>query len=572
MLTEPKLKLLTDLIGQSSKEELIWINGYLSGLVTQQPKPLTAALNDNPAATPSKKVTIAYGTETGNSKKLATEFAAKAKKNGVQAKLVGLDQYRLTDLSKEDYFITVISTQGEGEPPVAAQKFYDHIHNNGFKVPQLKFGVLALGDTSYPMFCKTGEDVDSQLQKLGGNRIAPLQKCDLDYEEPAHDWFANFLKSLDQVSGSAAVAIPAVTVAPEQKKQAGKKTYTGTVLSNINLNANDTDRKTYHIEIAVDEIDYLPGDSIAIIPENPSAIVTEILALSKTDPDKKISWKNEPVTIKELLSQKLNITYLLEKSIRHFAAVTEQEIPIERVGLAALLRKYPVKDGLQFEAILQGLTATAPRIYNIASSPAAHNGEVHITVLQDAFTINDETNYGLGTLFLEGKQAGDQISFFIQPNKRFRLPAAEKDVIMIGPGTGIAPFRSFTAERDATGATGRNWLFFGNAQFTTDFLYQTEWQNWFGTDVLTRISLAFHKDNAAKPYVHHKIIEQAKDLFEWIQNGAYLYLCGEKDPMSKEVEAAVLAVIEQEGKLSPDEAVNYFEQLKTDGRYAKDVY
>lgn len=571
MLTEPKLKLLTDLIGQSSKEELIWINGYLSGLV-QQSQPSAPALNDKPVAAALKKVTIAYGTETGNSKKLATEFAAKAKKNGVQAKLVGLDQYRLTDLSKEDYFITVISTQGEGEPPVAAQKFYDHIHNNGFKVPQLKFGVLALGDTSYPMFCKTGEDVDSQLQKLGGNRIAPLQKCDLDYEEPAHDWFTKFLTSLDQTGSSAAVAAPVVTVVPEQKKQTGKKTYTGTVLSNINLNASDTGRKTYHIEIAVDDIDYLPGDSIAIIPENPSEIVTEILALSQTEPDKKINWKNEAVTVKELLTQKLNITYLLEKSIRHFATVVGQEIPVERVGLAELLRKYPVKDASQFESILQGLTATAPRIYNIASSPAAHGGEVHITVLQDLFTINDQARYGLGTLFLEGKQAGDQISFFIQPNKRFRLPAADKDVIMIGPGTGIAPFRSFTAERDATGAAGRNWLFFGNAQFTTDFLYQTEWQNWFGTDVLTRISLAFHKDNAEKPYVHHKITEQAKGLFEWIQNGAYIYLCGEKEPMSKEVEAALLTVIEQEGKFSPDEAVKYFEQLKTDGRYAKDVY
>ncbi len=568
MLTEPKFKLLTDLISQLSKEELIWMNGYVSGLVAQPGSASPVVTTAAPAA--SKKITITYGTETGNSKKLATDFAAKAKKMGVQTKLVGLDQYRLTDLSKEEYFITVISTQGEGEPPAAAQKFYDHIHNNGFIIPQLKYGVLALGDTSYPLFCKTGEDVDSQLQKLGGNRIAPLQKCDLDYEEPANNWFDALLKSLSTTQAMPVTAAPAVTTA--DKKPAGKKTYTGTILSNINLNARGSAKKTYHIEIAAEGVEYLPGDSIAIIPENPVAVVKEILSLSKADPRKEISWKNETITIKDLLLKKLNITYLLDKSIKQYAALVQKDIPATRVGLAALLRKYPLQDPAQFETVLQGLTATAPRIYNIASSPAAHEGEIHITVLQDVFQVKDETHYGIATLFLEGKKEGDEISFFIQPNKRFRLPAADKDVIMIGPGTGIAPFRSFVAERDATGATGRNWLFFGEEKFTTDFLYQTEWQNWFSTDVLTKVSLAFHKDSDEKPYVQHKIMQQASALFEWIQNGAYLYLCGEKEPMGKEVEAALLTVIAQEGKLSKEEAAKYFEQLKTEGRYAKDLY
>ncbi len=567
MLTEPKFKLLSDLIGQSSKEELIWINGYLSALLIQQAPAIASPAVASVAA--PKKITITYGTETGNSQKLATEFAARAKKSGIQAKLIGLDQYRLTDLSKEEYFITVISTQGEGEPPAAAQKFYDHIHNNGFKIPQLKFGVLALGDTAYPQFCKTGEDVDIQLHKLGGNRIAPLQKCDLDYQELAHNWFSDLLKSLDSPG------VPAIAVAPvvaDQKKPAGKKTYIGTILSNINLNANGSDKKTYHIEIAAEGVEYLPGDSIAIIPENPAEIVEEILALTQTDASKTIPWKNETHTVRELLTQKLNITYLLEKSVKQYASVVGQEIPATRVGLVELLRQYPLKEAAQFEAILSGLTATAPRIYNIASSPAVHDGEVHITVLQDVYTANGEKRHGLGTLFLENKKEGDEISFFIQPNKRFRLPTAEKDVIMIGPGTGIAPFRSFTAERDAVGATGRNWLFFGEGSFTTDFLYQTEWQNWFNTEVLTKVSLAFHKDSADKPYTHHRIIQHGAELFEWIQNGAYVYLCGEKEPMSKEVEAALLTVFEKEGKLSTEDATKYFEQLKTEGRYAKDVY
>lgn len=348
MLTEPKFKLLTDLISQLSKEELIWMNGYVSGLVAQPGSASPVVTTAAPAT--SKKITITYGTETGNSKKLATDFAAKAKKMGVQTKLVGLDQYRLTDLSKEEYFITVISTQGEGEPPAAAQKFYDHIHNNGFIIPQLKYGVLALGDTSYPLFCKTGEDVDSQLQKLGGNRIAPLQKCDLDYEEPANNWFDALLKSLSTTQAMPVTAAPAVTTA--DKKPAGKKTYTGTILSNINLNARGSAKKTYHIEIAAEGVEYLPGDSIAIIPENPVAVVKEILSLSKADPRKEISWKNETITIKDLLLKKLNITYLLDKSIKQYAALVQKDIPATRVGLAALLRKYPLQDPAQFETVL----------------------------------------------------------------------------------------------------------------------------------------------------------------------------------------------------------------------------
>ncbi|GAC1439828.1 MAG: assimilatory sulfite reductase (NADPH) flavoprotein subunit [Sediminibacterium sp.] len=567
MLTGPKLNLLSELISQSSKEELIWINGYLSGLIGPS---APVAATPGTVATGARKITIAYGTETGNSKKLATDFAAKAKKRGVQTKLVSLDQYRLTDLPKEEYFITVISTQGEGEPPVAAQKFYDHIHNNGFTIPQLKYGVLALGDTSYPQFCKTGEDVDSQLQRLGANRIAPLQKCDLDYEEMAHNWFSELLHSLDAVGMPAVTAAPAI--APETKKATGKKNHTGTILTNINLNAEGSAKRTYHIEIAAEGVEYLPGDSIGIVPENPVEMVEEIITLSKVDRNKELVWKNETLSIETLLLKKINIRYLLDKAVKQYAALAEQEIPAGRTDLVDLLRKYPLKDAAQFETLLQGLTAIAPRIYNIASSPALHEGEVHITVLQDAFTVNEMKQYGLCTGYLEGKNSGEEIQFFIQPNKRFRLPAADKDIIMIGPGTGIAPFRSFVAERDTTGATGRNWLFFGEEQFTTDFLYQTEWQDWFNTGTLTNINLAFNKDTEAQLHVQHKLLQKARELFEWIQNGAFVYLCGEKDPMSKEVEAALLTVIEQEGKLTREAAVKYFEQLKEEGRYMKDVY
>jgi sulfite reductase (NADPH) flavoprotein alpha-component len=564
MLAEPKLKILADFISQFNKEELIWVNGYLSGLVADPIKQSPVADN----STVPKKITIAYGTETGNSKKLATDFASKAKKSGIQTKLVSLDQYKLTELAKEEYFITVISTQGDGEPPVAAQKFYDHIHNNGFKLPQLKYGVLALGDTAYPMFCKTGEDVDIQLQHLGGQRIADLQKCDLDYESTAQQWFDNVIQQLQVAKNSK----PVITASPvEAKKSAGKLYYDGLIQTHINLTAKGSSKKIYHIELAAEGVEFFPGDSIGIVPENDSLLVDQLLQLVSVDGNKTISWKNETASIRELLISKINISYLLEKSVKHYATISGHEIQAGKTDLLSLLQQYPLREPALFEQVIEGLTQIVPRIYNIASSPAAHNGEVHITVLRDVFKKDGQEKTGLCTQFLENKKEGDTVRFFIQTNKRFRLPTPEKEIIMIGPGTGIAPFRSFVAERDSTGAVGKNWLFFSEDQFTTDFLYQTEWQSWFETDTLTKISLSFNNGSEHTNSLADKIIQQGKELFEWLEQGAFLYLCGEKEPGGKAIEDALLKVFQtQTGNEAAANA--YFENLKKENRYAKDLY
>jgi len=564
MLAEPKLKILAEFISQFNKEELIWVNGYLSGLVSE-PLKVTPAISNGANG---KKITIAYGTETGNSKKLATDFASKAKKSGIQTKLVSLDQYKLTELPKEEYFITVISTQGDGEPPVAAQKFYDHIHNNGFKLPQLKYGVLALGDTAYPMFCKTGEDVDKQLQYLGGQRIADLQKCDLDYESTAEQWFSTVIQQLQTVK----TPTPVIAAPPaETKKLAGKLYYDGIIQTHINLTANGSSKKIYHIELAADGMEFFSGDSIGIVPENDSLLVDQLLQLVSVDGNKTITWKNETASIRELLVSKINISYLLEKSVKHYAAICGHEIAVGKTDLLSLLKQYPLSKPALFEQVVEGLTQIVPRIYNISSSPAAHNGEVHITMLRDVFTINEQEQTGLCTQFLENKKEGDTVRFFIQTNKRFRLPAPEKDIIMIGPGTGIAPFRSFVAERDSTGAVGKNWLFFSENQFTTDFLYQTEWQSWFETDTLTKVSLAFKNGSEQAVSIADKILEQGKELFEWLEQGAYLYLCGEKEPAGKAIEDALVKVFQTQTG-SEASGIDYFENLKKQNRYAKDLY
>jgi sulfite reductase (NADPH) flavoprotein alpha-component len=635
MLTTPKIKLVQDLIAGASREELIWLSGYLAGIVARQdpasaagiPSPalvaaLTSAATPAPAAlspgasapvaspldTPSPgtspfgastlggsatgtphptnnvgKITIAYGTETGNSKRLATDFAAKAKTRGINARLVGLEQYRLNDLAKEEYFLTVISTQGDGEPPAAAKKFYDHLYQGGLRLDRMKYGVLALGDTAYPLFCKAGEDIDQQLQQIGGQRIASLQKCDTDYEAEAGDWFDQILQKLGTGPGQPATNATAATSSPingtasvvgspAPTRNKGKKIYTGTVLANINLNDRGSNKQTNHLEISAEGVDYQPGDSIGIVPGNPSPMVEAILSLAGIDPARAISHQTEERLVSDLLTEKLNIVYLPERVVKKYAAIVRQEIPETKIGLLDLLKIYPVKDSSQFLQVIGILEPIAPRLYSIASSPEAHSGEIHLTVARDTFAVNGEWKHGLCSDSLAQLFPGQNIEFYVHHNTQFRLPAPEKDIILIGPGTGIAPFRSFLAERDSTGAPGKNWLFFGDQHFTTDFLYQTEIQSWSQTGVLTRVNTAFSRDQAQKIYVQHRMQQQAAGLFQWLESGAHLYLCGSKDPMSVDVENTLLEIIRQQGAKTMAQAETYLDELKETGRYAKDVY
>ena len=566
ILSNEKLLALQQLVSNASKDELIWMNGYLSGLLSDG-----AEVQQQVAAKPGvNKITIAYGTETGNSKKLAVDFAAKAKKVGINAKVVSLDQYRLNDLPKEEYFISLISTHGEGEPPAAAKKFYDHIHSNGFKLDKLKYGVLALGDTSYPLFCTAGEDVDAQLEKLGGKRLLPIQKCDVDYQQEADGWFTQVLEQLSLSSGSNGThtVAPAITL----PKKTGKKIYNGTVLTNINLNDRGSNKETHHIEIAADDVEYLPGDSFGVIPENPLLVVEAIVELLAIDTTKVFTFRHEEVSTFDLLHKKLNIFFLPERVVAKYASLVGQDIPPTKIGLLDLLKIYPLQSNEQFDQLIEILEPIAPRLYSISSSPEAHSGEVHLTVARDAFHVNDEWKYGLCSDYLTQVATDSSLEFYIHKNSQFRLPADDRDVIMIGPGTGIAPFRSFLAHREATGATGKNWLFFGDQHFVTDFLYQTELQNWLETGLLNGLNVAFSRDQKEKVYVQHKMIQQGAELYKWLSNGASLYVCGAKEPMSVDVEDTLMQIIEKVGNKTIEEAIQFVEQLKDEGRSLKDVY
>lgn len=575
MLTGPKLKMVQELVGALSREELVWAEGYLAGILAGKEgaeQQQTNASEAGPVAVsaPAGKLTIVYGTETGNSKKLATDLAAKAKKKNLLVKLASLDQYRLTDITKEENLFVVISTQGDGEPPAAAQKFYDHIHRNGFRLDNLKYSVLALGDTSYPMFCKTGEDVDNQLRKLGGTPIIPIRKCDVDYEQDAAQWFNEVLETIALKSNSEKTVTVKPAVAVAQKSN--KKLYQARVLSNINLHDRGSSKETYHIELATEEeVDYMPGDSIGIVPKNPELIVNTIIELTGIGRDKQLQHKDASYSVFELLREKLNISYLHERVVKKYGEIVNQSIPETKIDLLDLLRIYPVKNAAQFEEVVKALPAQSPRIYTIASSNAAHSGELHLTVEKEIFSVNNQTKAGLCSDYLSGLQVDDTFEFFVQKNKRFKLPEPSKDILMIGPGTGIAAFRSFLSERDATGASGKNWLFFGEDHFVSDFLYQTEIQNWSETGVLHKVSLAFCKDKE-KLTVQQKLLEHGKEVYAWISSGAHVYLCGQKTPMAAEAETALLSIIERYSGLSAPDTFAYFEKLKEEGRYSKDVY
>lgn len=568
MLEASKMKIVEELVAGSQTEELIWLNGYIAGLLAGKKGlelPVAALVQAKPSV---NKITIAFGTETGNSKKLASSFAAKAKKAGINAKIADLNQYRLNDLQKEEYFIAIMSTHGDGEPPAAAKKFFDHIHTNELKLEKMNYGVLALGDTSYPLFCKAGEQIDLQFSKMGAQRLVPLQKCDVDFETDAEAWFDAVLKQLTSLPAGAAPSV--VTSTP--KKATGKRIYTGSVLAAVNLNDRGSNKETYHIEIEAADVEYLPGDSLGIVPENPQHKVEAIIKLLEINAEKKYSFRNEEYTAFDLLKKKLEIVYLPERVVSAYASLVSQDIPSTRISLLDLLKIYPLKNSDQFEQLVGILELIAPRLYSISSSPEAHSGEVHITVARDKFSVNDEVKYGLCSNFLSRFEIGQQVQFYIHKNSQFRLPADDKDVIMIGPGTGIAPFRSFIAHRDATGANGRNWLFFGDQHFVTDFLYQTEIQNWVETGSLSKIDLAFSRDQEEKIYVQHKLKNKGKELYDWLTGGASVYVCGTKDPMSVDVENVLAEIVQTHGNKKATEALEFINELKTEGRYLKDVY
>lgn len=553
MLSESKLSLLQQLVQNASTEEIIWTKGYLAGFLDKNLiKNIVPSIENHTAVT--VKPLIIYGTETGNSKKVASSLLANFKKNKIQAKAIDVFQFDIAKLEKENLVLFVMSTQGEGEFPQNAISFYESLKMSNLNLNKVSFAVLGLGDSSYPLFCNAGVLLDEVLLEKGANRLLPLVKADVDFAETVSIWESDLQKVLQNFGSNVTNEVKPVssTVA------SGKKNYLGKISHKVVLNDTGSNKETYHIEIeSDDEISYEPGDALGVFPRNKEE---EIKAIATYFNEENYS----------ILADK-NIRGLSKKSLEAFSKLFELEIIEDRANLLDVIQKYQPKK-VKFEEIIALLLPIAPRLYSISSSSEVHDGQVHLTVNLNKFKVGEEIKSGLASEFLADFPLGEPMGFYIHKNQNFRLPSKETDIIMIGPGTGIAPFRSFLAERDVTGAEGKNWLFFGEQHFVLDFYYQTEIQEWLTTGVLTKLDTAFSRDQERKIYVQDRIREKAKAFNNWLENGASIYICGQKNPMSQDVEQAIVEVISKERNITVSEAKQILEELENQGKYQKDVY
>ncbi|WP_396194101.1 sulfite reductase flavoprotein subunit alpha [Flavobacterium sp.] len=550
MLSETKLSLLQQLVQNASKEEIIWTKGYLTGFLDQN-----LIATSNPTIVESQAVSvkplIIYGTETGNSKKVASQLLANFKKNKIQAKSVDVFQFDASKLEKETLVLFVMSTQGEGEFPQNAVAFYENLKAADVNLNKVSYAVLGLGDTSYPLFCNAGVLLDEVLAEKGAQRLLPLVKADVDFAETVSLWESDLQKVFQNQGSSEVVSKTTATAST-------KKNYTGRISHKVVLNDKGSNKETYHIEIESDDvIAYEPGDALGVFPKNKES---EIKAIADFFDEDNYS----------ILSDK-NIKGLSKKSLDALSKVLDITIDEDKTDLLDVITKYQPKK-VKLEAIVALLHPIAPRLYSISSSSEAHDGQVHLTVNLNRFKVGDELKSGLASQYLADFPLDTELEFYIHKNQNFRLPSEDTDLIMIGPGTGIAPFRSFLAQRDAIGAEGKNWLFFGEQHFVLDFYYQTEIQEWITTGVLTKLDTAFSRDQERKIYVQDRIREKAKEFNAWIENGASIYVCGQKNPMSQDVEQTILEVIASERNITIEAAGLVLEELENKGKYQKDVY
>ncbi|QFU24323.1 assimilatory sulfite reductase (NADPH) flavoprotein subunit [Shewanella eurypsychrophilus] len=581
-----KLKQLT---AELSAVQLAWVSGYLSATAEQG----TNLLSSETAAqsAPAQTITILYGSQTGNGRGVASELAAKAQAQGYAVNLASMGDYKVRQLKQETILLAVVSTHGEGEAPDDAIELHKFLASKRApKLDNLNYSVLALGDTSYEFFCQTGKDFDERLTALGAKSIQPIALCDVDYESAAEQWQQSVLeavKPLIDTSGASVVSLsgaglPGATTSAFTKQ----KPFTAELLVSQKLTGRDSDRDVRHVEIDLGEsgIRYQAGDALGVWFTNSETLVDELLTKLSLEGDEAVTVGKDALSLKQALIEKKELTQLYPGLIKDWSALSgngeliaiaeDKELTRQFVHnnqLADLVTNYSAEvTALQLLSMLRPIT---PRLYSIASSQSEVESEVHLTVALVEDDRDGIARFGGASQFLAQADEAAEIKVYVEPNNHFRLPQnPETPVIMVGPGTGVAPFRAFMQERAAQGIEGNSWLIFGNPHFEQDFLYQTEWQQYLNDGSLSRIDLAFSRDQEHKIYVQHKIAEQGEELWRWLESGAHFYICGDAERMAKDVHQALLDVAVKFGGKSAEEADAYFENLRSEKRYQKDVY
>ena len=590
-LTEDRLAALARVTDGLDTNGLWWLSGYAAGLASRGVagvQTVTAPLAD---ATPAGRLTIVYGSQTGNARRVAERLARQSEAAGLPVRLLRADAYPTRELKDERTLYLVISTQGDGDPPDDARALVEFIA--GKRAPELKqlrYAVLGLGDSSYPQFCAIGNRLDARLAELGATRLLPRADADLDLDTVAEPWLTQALaKAKESLKPSA----PLATVTPLRPLQAtpahGRDApFAAELLANQRLTARGSTKDVRHVELSLEGsgLHYEPGDALGLWPVNPPALVEAILRTAELDGDTVVEHGGQSRPLRQWLGEKRELTKLARPFVASHAAQSRSEelnrllAPDQQPALAALLNEAQVLDLLRrhpahwsAEELVAALRPLTPRLYSIASSQKHVGDEVHLTVAHVEYDHGDGLRWGAASNHFARSEEGARLPVFIEHNERFRLPAdAARDVIMIGPGTGVAPFRAFVQERAATGAAGRNWLFFGNPHFRSDFLYQVEWQQALKDGTLHRFDLAFSRDQANKIYVQDRLRERGRELFEWLEGGAHLYVCGDATRMAKDVHAALRDVVAERGGKSAEDAEDYLNTLQQQGRYARDVY
>lgn len=607
--TEGQATQINELLQTLTPEQKVWLSGYLvanqqltSGTSDTQGSQIGAVSKDTetmlqqnePTIQPEKRaITLLYGSETGNAQGLAEIFEERLSNIGHNVTLKAMDEFKSKNLKNvEDLFI-ITSTQGEGDPPDNAAELHEFIH--GRKAPKLegvRFSVLALGDQTYEFFCQTGKDFDKKLEELGAERLYERVDCDVDYEEDAEKWMANVINTIDSApEGTQSEQVVSESIkSAKEKKYSKANPYQAEVLENINLNGRGSNKETRHIEFLLDNFgeEYEVGDCLVVLPQNDPALVELLMSTLGWDPGDQIqiSEDGDTISLEEALTSYFEITKLTRPLLQNAAAYFDNEALEDKVqdsewiqnyiegrDFIDLLNDFPTEE-LEPEDLYQILRKLPPREYSISSSYQSLPDEVHITVGAVRYNTHGRDRSGVCSVqFAERIQPGDTVPIYLKRNPNFKFPKnGDTPVIMIGPGTGIAPFRAHMQEREEYGYKGNTWLFFGDQHFTTDFLYQTEWQEWLKDGVLEKMNVAFSRDTDQKVYVQHRIAEHSKEFNEWLEKGASIYICGDEKNMAKDVHQAIRNVLVKEQNLTEEDAESYLKQMKKDKRYQRDVY